>query len=97
MWIGARTAAVSAMLNLECLLLLGGEAPREEQGNLLLDQMFGCHIQWTGSNRKGEDIPRIFEQLKAKGKKPYWVPYGGSNELGAIAFIDAAVELLHHK
>ncbi len=92
-----QTAAAAAMLNLECHLLLGGEAPLKAQGNLLLDQMFACHIHWTGANRKGEDIPRIFEQLKAKGKKPYLVPYGGSNELGAISFIDAVAELEHQK
>lgn len=88
-----QTAAAAAKLNLECHLLLGGEAPLKAQGNLLLDHIFDCHIHWTGSNRKGEDIPRIFAQLKAEGKKPYLVPYGGSNELGAISFIDAVAEL----
>jgi D-cysteine desulfhydrase len=88
-----QTAAAAAMLNLECHLLLGGEAPLKAQGNLLLDQIFASHIHWTGSNRKGEDIPRIFEQLKAECRKPYLVPYGGSNELGAISFIDAVAEL----
>jgi D-cysteine desulfhydrase len=85
------------MLNLECYLLLGGEAPLKAQGNLLLDHMFDCQIHWTGTNRKGEDIARIFTQLKAAGKKPYLVPYGGSNELGAMSFIDAVAELQQQK
>ena len=88
-----QTAAAAAKLNLDCHLLLGGEAPLKAQGNLLLDHIFDCHIHWTGTNRKGEDIARIFTQLKAAGKKPYLVPYGGSNELGAISFIDAVAEL----
>jgi D-cysteine desulfhydrase len=88
-----QTAAAAAKLNLDCHLLLGGEAPLKAQGNLLLDHIFDCHIHWTGTNRKGEDIARIFSQLKAAGKKPYVVPYGGSNELGAISFIDAVAEL----
>jgi D-cysteine desulfhydrase len=92
-----QTAAAAAKLNLECHLLLGGEAPLKAQGNLLLDHIFACHIHWTGSNRKGEDIPRIFAQLKAAGKKPYLVPYGGSNELGAMSFIDAVAELQQQK
>ena len=87
-----QTAAAAAKLNLDCHLLLGGEAPLKTQGNLLLDHIFDCHIHWTGTNRKGEDIARIFTQLKAAGKKPYLVPYGGSNELGAISFIDAVAE-----
>jgi D-cysteine desulfhydrase len=88
-----QTAAAAAKLNLECHLLLGGDAPLKAQGNLLLDQLFDCHIHWTGSNRKGEDIARIFSQLQSEGKKPYIVPYGGSNELGALSFIDAVAEL----
>jgi len=92
-----QTAAAAAKLNLECHLLLGGKAPAKAQGNLLLDHIFDCHIHWTGTNRKGEDIARILAQLKAAGKKPYLVPYGGSNELGAVSFIDAVAELQEQK
>lgn len=88
-----QTAAAAAKLNMSCHLILGGEPPQHINGNLLLDQIFGCHIHWGGSHRKGEDIPEIFRQLKAVGKNPYIVPYGGSNELGAIGFIDAVEEL----
>lgn len=88
-----QTAAAAAQLNLECHLLLGGEQPEKAEGNLLLDNLFGCHIHWAGNNRKGEDIPALYQNLQAKGKKPYIVPYGGSNELGALAFIDAVKEL----
>ena len=88
-----QTAAAAAKLNLQCHLLLGGEAPPKAQGNLLLDHLFDSHIHWTGNNRKGEDIDRIFKQLKEAGQKPYLVPYGGSNELGAMSFIDGVGEL----
>ena len=64
-----QTAAAAAMLNLECHLLLGGQAPLKAQGNLLLDHIFASHIHWTGSNRKGQDIPRIFAELIKEGKK----------------------------
>ena len=88
-----QTAAAAAKLGLECHLVLGGEQPDKPSGNLLLDNLFGCHIHWAGEHRKGEDIPEIYEQLKATNKKPYIVPYGGSNELGALAFIEASREL----
>ena len=88
-----QTAAAAASLGLECHLVLGGQEPEQLQGNLLLDKIFGCHIHWAGSNRKGEDIPDIVEQLKKEGKKPYIVPYGGSSELGAFAFVEAFKEL----
>jgi D-cysteine desulfhydrase len=89
-----QTAAAAAKLNLECHLILGGEAPPETNGNLLLDKILGCHIHWAGPHRKGEDIPAIYEQLRSSGKNPYVVPYGGSNELGAIAFAEATRELV---
>jgi D-cysteine desulfhydrase len=88
-----QTAAAAAMLGLECHLLLGGETTGQPNGNLLLDLLFGCHIHWAGVHRKGEDIPKIFEALKMAGKQPYIVPYGGSNELGSLAFAEAIYEL----
>lgn len=88
-----QTAAAAASLGLECHLVLGGKEPEQASGNLLLDKIFGCHIHWAGANRKGEDIPSIVEQLISQGKKPYVVPYGGSNELGALAFVEAFKEL----
>ena len=89
-----QTAAAAAKLGLECHLLLGGQAPDKVSGNLLLDQLMGSHIHWAGEHRKGEDIPELYAQLKAAGKNPYIVPYGGSNELGAIAFLEATRELV---
>ena len=78
-----QTAAAAVSLGFECHLVLGGTEPEYFDGNLLLDKIFGCRIHWAGKNRKGEDIPQLFEHLKNEGKKPYIVPYGGSNELGA--------------
>lgn len=88
-----QTAAAAAQLGLECHLVLGGQAPAEKQGNLLLDDLFGAQIHWAGQHRKGEGIPDLAAQLKALGKNPFLVPYGGSSELGAAAFVDALIEL----
>ena len=88
-----QTAAAAAQLQLECHLVLGGEAPSVANGNLLLDQLFGAHIHWAGQHRKGEDIPQITDKLIAQGKRPYIVSYGGSNELGAYSFAHALKEL----
>ncbi len=88
-----QTAAAAAMLGLECHLVLGGEKTERPSGNLLLDHLFGSRIHWAGEHRKGEDIPELYTRLLAAGKQPYIVPYGGSNELGALAFAQAAHEL----
>ncbi|MCF2859489.1 D-cysteine desulfhydrase family protein [Pseudoalteromonas sp. SMS1] len=88
-----QTAAAAAQLGLECHLLLGGTLPNDINGNLLLDQLLGAHIHWTNQNRKGEDIPQVVAALKNQGKKPYVIPYGGSNALGACGFVSAGIEL----
>ncbi len=88
-----QTAAAAAKCQLECHLLLGGEEPDHCRGNLLLDKLFDCHTHWAGAHRKGEDIESLIAQLIAVGKNPYVVPYGGSNELGTIAFGEAMKEL----
>ncbi|PKL44058.1 MAG: D-cysteine desulfhydrase family protein [Candidatus Riflebacteria bacterium HGW-Riflebacteria-2] len=88
-----QTAAAAASLNMACHLVLGGSAPETANGNLLLDQLLGAQIHWAGKHRKGEDIPKIEEELRKAGRQPFVVPYGGSNELGATGFVEALCEL----
>ena len=88
-----QTAAASAFLGMECHLVLGGEPPSDFNGNLLLDKLFGAHLHFCGNLRKGEKIPEIVEQLKLNGKKPYVIPYGGSNSIGTLGFVSAVEEL----
>lgn len=88
-----QTAAAAAACGLACHLALGGEPPCTAEGNLLLDQLLGAVIHWTGELRKGEKIPEIAQSLRSAGHKPYVVPYGGSNTTGAVGFVDAVREL----
>ncbi|WP_088328326.1 D-cysteine desulfhydrase family protein [Lacimicrobium sp. SS2-24] len=88
-----QTAAAAAKLGLECHLVLGGQAPEHCNGNLLLDQLFNARVHWAGEKRKGEDIPELVKQLKAQGKTPFVVPYGGSNVSGALGYVNAMSEL----
>ena len=89
-----QTAAAAAACGLSCHLVLGGEAPAVAEGNLLLDHLLGAVIHWTGELRKGERIPEIAESLRSAGRKPYVVPYGGSNATGAVGFVEAVRELV---
>ena len=88
-----QTAAAAAAAGLGCHLALGGTAPDHPDGNLLLDQIYGAHLHWCGPCRKGERIPEILAQLQGEGRRPYLIPYGGSDETGALGFVRAAGEL----
>ncbi len=88
-----QTAAAAAACGLKCHLALGGEAPEVPAGNLLLDLLFGATIHWCGEQRKGERLPELTEALRAAGRRPYLIPYGGSNAVGALGFVAAVEEL----
>ena len=88
-----QTAAACASAGLECHLLLGGEVPEVFDGNLYLSKIAGAKIQYAGDNRKGEDIHSLKDKLIKEGKKPYVIPYGGSNLRGALGFVNAIIEL----
>lgn len=88
-----QTAAACAMSGLECHLVLGGFEPEIPKGNLLLDKLFGAKIHWDGEYRKGEKIPKIAEDLSRLGRKPYIIPYGGSNTIGVAGYIEAVNEI----
>lgn len=89
-----QTAAAAARLGLGCALILRGEAPSQVNGNLLLDKLLGAHIYWTGDRDAGELIQEVSSELQSVGRKPYIIPLGGSNVVGATAYILAMQELV---
>jgi L-cysteate sulfo-lyase len=88
-----QTAAAAAKAGMKCHLVLGGHKPEEFTGNLLLSQLLGAELHFMGENRKGEDIERIAEEIKKSGDRPYIIPYGGSNSIGALGYVRAIQEL----
>ena len=41
------------------------------------------------------EMEQLAQQLRDDGKKPYIIPGGGSNEIGALGYVNAAFELTH--
>ena len=89
-----QTAAAAAHLGMACTLILVGQAPSTPTANLLLDGLFGADLRWTNKERRDEDLQKAFEETEAAGGKPYLIPYGGSNPIGAAAFVYALEEML---
>jgi D-cysteine desulfhydrase len=88
-----QTAGAAAAVGLECHLALGGERPAFAEGNLMLDYLFGATVHWCGEEKRGERIPEIAQKLRSEGRRPYVIPFGGSNVTGAMGFVAAVREL----
>ncbi|MCI0398827.1 MAG: D-cysteine desulfhydrase family protein [Chloroflexi bacterium] len=89
-----QTAAVAARLGLGCSLVLRGQAPIRFTGNLLLDRLFGAHLYWAGDRPLGEVMSQVAGELRAMGRKPYLIPLGGSNVVGATGYVMAMEEFM---
>jgi D-cysteine desulfhydrase family pyridoxal phosphate-dependent enzyme len=90
-----QTAAAAARFGFECILVLTGDKSQRASGNLLLDQLFGAEIVYV-ADRKDRDgiLQETFNRATNEGKKPYLVPYGGSNATGALGYVFAMKELI---
>jgi L-cysteate sulfo-lyase len=95
-----QVAAAAARLGLECHLAvyhgrLALPTPEyEKSGNAFLNRLFGAHLHdvpWTGDRNAA--IRDLGASLERQGRKPYFVPYGVSNVLGAIAYATTIAEI----
>lgn len=89
-----QTAAAAARLGLGCSLVLRGETPARFTGNLLLDQLLGARIYWTGGRPEVEVIDEVANQVRTMGHHPYIIPLGGSNVIGATGYVMAMEEAM---
>jgi L-cysteate sulfo-lyase len=96
-----QTAALCAKLNLTCHILLEDRTGFKDDsyrlnGNVLLDRLHGATVSSrpAGANMQAE-MEAFAESLKAKGKKPYVIPGGGSNPIGALGYVNAALEITY--
>ncbi|HUR60467.1 MAG TPA: D-cysteine desulfhydrase family protein [Opitutaceae bacterium] len=89
-----QTAAAAAKLGLGCSLVLRGNPPPQRLGNLLLDELLGAKVHWTGARTRDEVGAELMEALRKTGARPYLVPVGGSNGLGALGYTVAMEECL---
>ena len=89
-----QTAAAAAKAGLKSALVLRGTAPAERTGNILLDDLVGAEIFWAGSRALDEAAAEVAEELTARGLRPYLIPLGGSNPIGAVGYAAAMAEFV---
>ena len=95
-----QTAAAACKLGLDCYALLERRVPEkgddyEQTGNVLFDNIFNTQIEFreTGLDMNAEALA-VTDRLRDEGRKPYFIPGGGSNKIGALGYVSTAQELL---
>ncbi len=96
-----QTAAIAAKLGLACHILLEDRTGYDDaeytlNGNVLLDRLHGASVsKRPGGADMNVEMAALAETLKAEGQKPYVIPGGGSNPIGALGYVNAALELTY--
>ncbi|WP_391206685.1 D-cysteine desulfhydrase [Psychrobacillus sp. L4] len=93
------TLAAAKKEQLNCHLVLEERVPNSynhnSNGNNFLFNLLGndgITVVPGGSNMM-EEMEKVAEQVRAKGKNPYIIPGGGSNEIGATGYVSCAQEI----
>jgi D-cysteine desulfhydrase len=89
-------AAVAARLGMRAVLAVKGAQPDVYDGNLLLDRLLGADIRYLSEaefERVEEVLEGLAEEVRRRGGRPYVIPESGSNEVGALGYLECAVEL----
>ena len=95
-----QTAAAAARLGMECELLFENRVQDPDDaylnsGNVLLDRLLGANMHhYPKATDMNQAMSDFAEELRRKGKRPYIIPGGGSNPVGALGYVNCALELL---
>lgn len=95
-----QTAAAAARLGMKCVVLLEDRTGFRDpnylgSGNVFLERLMGAP---TTTFAAGTDMNRamqtVADDVRAAGGKPYVIPGGGSNAIGALGYVDCAFEIV---
>ena len=95
-----QTAAAAAAHGLACEVILeertGSKAvDYTRNGNVLMDRLFGAGIRTVpGGSDMPAELEKTAEAVRARGGRPYIIPGGGSNPVGALGYVDCAREIV---
>lgn len=93
------TLAAAKKENMACHLVLEERVPNsynpKANGNNFLFHLLGVDgisVVEKGANM-ADEMQKVADALVEKGKKPYIIPGGGSNEIGSLGYVACAQEL----
>jgi len=90
---------VAAKLGLHCVALLENPiGTRAENyltnGNRLLLDLFNTQVEMCDALTQPDvQLEELATRIEAQGYRPYVIPVGGSNALGALGYVESALEI----
>jgi D-cysteine desulfhydrase family pyridoxal phosphate-dependent enzyme len=88
-----QTVAAAARFGMDCILVLFGDPPDPPDGNHLLHHLLGAEVVYVERAEMETKLDEVFQKANSAGRKPYLIPYGGSNPTGAMGYVTAMKEL----
>jgi L-cysteate sulfo-lyase len=95
-----QTVAIAAKLGLQSHIILEDRTgytfdDYKHSGNVFLDRLFGASVSEVPRDTDmNKAMAQLADDLRAKGRKPYVIPGGGSNPVGALGYVTCALELM---
>ncbi len=95
-----QTVAAAAKMGMACEILLENRTEYTDRdymdsGNVFLDRLFGANVtHFPKDTNMDEAMEAKAEELRSAGKNPYIIPGGGSNAIGALGYVNCAIETL---
>jgi len=89
------TAVAAAKLGMKSHLVLRNSSSGDLDGNLFIDRLVGAEVTFISPQeyeQRDEIMARIADEWTAKSHRPYVIPEGGSNSLGALGYAVAMEE-----
>jgi len=96
-----QTAAAAAIFGMKCEIILehrtGSNAhDYNHSGNVLLDELLGAAIRTVPAGTDmNQALAEVAAEVADKGGRPYVIPGGGSNIIGALGYVECALELVN--
>lgn len=97
---GRLTASVAAKFGFKCAIVAIDDYPGEVSSNLLLDRIMGAqvflsklHDEIPYEKQLEQAVNHVRDEYEAAGETVYYIPMGGSGEVGVPGYYDCAIEL----
>jgi len=95
-----QTAAAAARLGMKCVILLEDRTGFTDpsylaSGNVFLERLMGAPTTtFPAGTDMNAAMQKVAGDVRAAGGRPYVIPGGGSNAIGALGYVDCAFEIV---